>query len=481
MGNMPEIVPAVAATRAADVGGFAAGMVGIGRTARDVLRWRSPATSTAMEKTSHTAVAALLALAAARAQTVPYDEAIVVAATGAQPATLALAVDLHAGSYTVLPTLPGDAMPPLAVEVDPIDGSVLVALDSGGSTRVVRRRYAQATEAFVGTVPGLAVELLVDRFGDVVVATGGSNGAVQRLPRHGGTAALIRSTPFLSAAGAPQALHWNALLGYSGTVSPPRDPQVADLDLDAGTFAWGPLALTGFQPLGIRGLLDMPTGVPRQILAHDDGSLSLYSWAIAGGPVPLSVSPPLPNGGIAAMKAHEAFVGIVLGGAQNPYLYSFDPFPALGGSLVLTTISTALPGTPVDYAVRPLAGAQVLQFARPCGVAAELRIGMLPGTGPHLGNTAFGLAASQGLPLLPAWLVLGFGELAYAMPTGCDLGVTPDAIGGRWTDANGDASLLIPIPAAAGLVGVRFFGQWLQVDGGTPFLASDVAMVEIGV
>lgn len=422
-----------------------------------------------------------LGSAAVHAQGLPYLRAVVIADTGTVPATLAVEVDLATGAWLPLAGLPSDTHAPLALERDPIDGTFLVALDTGSATQVMRRHWQPTLgETVVGTVPGRAVELLVDRFGDVIVVIGGSNGGLHRLPRHGGAPTLVRQVANVTAAGAPQNLHWNAILGISGTIAPPLDPGIADVDLDSGNWTWGPFAFVNFTPRGITGLIDMPTGVPRQILAHDDGTMSVASWALGGNPQPLATQPVLPGGGIVAMKAHEYFVGLVLGGAANPNLYTFDPLTALGGSIGLTQIAGPLLGTPVDYAVVPPVQPGVITFGRPCGVAAELRIGQTPGAGPQIGNANFGVTLRQALPLLPAWLVLGFAETAIAMPTGCELHVNPFVVGAQWADAGGDATLPVPIPNDPALLGVRFFGQWLQADNGAPFMASDLALIRIG-
>ena len=97
-----------------------------------------------------------------------------------------------------------------------------------------------------------------------------------------------------------------------------------------------------------------------------------------------------------------------------------------------------------------------------------------------LGNLAFGLQLWQGRPAAAAWLALGFHENNVPLPSGCSLRVGLDALAVVTTDASGAASVPIPIPNAPWLLGVRFFGQWLQVDGAVPFLTSDIASVRIG-
>lgn len=419
---------------------------------------------------------------AAAAQAVPYDKAVVVADTGTTPATLALEVDLQNGTYTVLPSFSTDVHPPLAIASDPIDRTVLVALDTGSATQVMRRVFLPTPgESLVGTVPGRAVELLVHRTGDVVVVTGGSGGAIHRLPRQGGAPVLLRNTPRAGAAASTLDLAWTAVVGRSGSASPAADPTMASVDLDGGSLGWGPITFPGFTPAGIVGLVDLPTAMPNQILAHDDGSLSVYSWFLGGNPIVATVVPALPPGGVAAMKTHELSNGLLLGGVANPNLYAFDPTQALTGTVNLTMVAGPLLGAPVDYTVLPLDGAEVLEFGRPCGVAAEMRIDATPGQGPVIGNAGFGIRLHQALPSLPAWLGLGFDETSFTMPTGCPLLVTLDAIGAQWTDGAGDATLQVPLPNDLGLVGVRFYCQWLQADSGVPFMTSDLVVVELGL
>ena len=239
--------------------------------------------------------------------------------------------------------------------------------------------------------------------------------------------------------------------------------------------------LHGFTPRGIVGIADLPTAASRQLLAHDDGSISIYDVSAGGNPVPATVVPALPVGGIAAMKTLPLAAGLVLGGATNPALYSFDPLQAPFGTIQLTTIANGLPGAPVDYAAVPPPSPHTLTFDRPCGAAAELRIAAVSGQSPQLGNATYGLRLHQGLPGQLAWLVLGFGETMFPFPNGCRLHVAADALTLRTADGGGAAAVTIPIPSNPVLLGVRFLGQWLQVDGPLPFLVSDSAAIEIGL
>jgi hypothetical protein len=426
------------------------------------------------------ACSTLLTTALATAQLPGLDAILVASDVGG--ATLVLSVDASTGLWSVLPPLPGDSMPPLAVVFDPLDRSLLIALDAGGSSVVMRRPRDQTSELPVGTVPGQCVDLLVDRLGDVVAVTGGAQGAIWRLPRLGGAASLVRAAPFASAANTPQEIAFGVILGFDGAGAPqPRDPAMGEVDLANGQYLWGPIPLAGFVPLGIRGFVDLPTGVPRQVLAHDDGSLSVWSWAFGQNPMPVPTLPALPPGGIAALKSHALGHGILLGGAASPHVYAFDPLQALAPPIALAQLTPLpLPGAPVDHALVPSIFARVWTFASPCGVAAELRMRAATGAPPRIGTGSFGLALAQGAPSQPAWLAVGFVESLIALPTGCRLRVPPVAILANATDAGGAAAQSITIPAWPGLIGVRFLAEWLQLDGGAPFMTSDVAAVEIG-
>jgi hypothetical protein len=291
---------------------------------------------------------------------------------------------------------------------------------------------------------------------------------------------VVRNQPFVTAMGTWQQLAWGAILGLSGTASAPAvDAGQAELDFASGQFQAPPTFFPGFTPLGITGLVDLPTAVPRQVFAHDDGSFSLFSAYIAGNPTPLSSSPVLPPGGAAAMKTGPNGPTLVLGGQALPMLHTFDPVTALGGSLALTVVAGPLPGDPVDYAAVPGAGAEVLQFAPACGSAAELRI---HGNGlPQAGNGAFAIGLAQGLPVQPSLLAIGFAELpGVPLPNGCLVRVLPAAMAFRVTDAQGNAAAALPVPPAPGLLGLLLLAQWFQDDAGLPFTASPVLAVRVG-
>lgn len=406
--------------------------------------------------------------------------AVVATRTSVTPATLLLQVDLATGLYTARPRFASDHLPALAVAVDPTDGSVLMALDDAGRSRIVRLP-ANGGEIGLGSIAGICRELLVDRRGGVIVLIGGAGGGVHRLPRHGGAAVLLHSVPFASAAGTLSPLAWGAVVASDGSAAPARDPGLGDFDFDNGQYSAGPFAFAGFTPLGIDGLIDLPTALPRQLLAHDDGSFSLYSSALTGNPLPVGSTPTLPPGGAVAMHCSDRGLGLVLGSSSSPYLRAFDPYTALSGAMALSVVAGPLPGDPIDYALLPDGGAGVLTFASACGSAAELYIG--PGNGglPQPGNQAFALALYQGVPQQPAMLGLGFMELpGVPLPNGCAALVLPAVVLLQSTDANGDASQPLPLPNQPALLGLTLMAQWFQFDGAVPFATSGVAAVRIG-
>ncbi len=424
------------------------------------------------------ALAGLLATAAPPAQTT--GTAVVLSRLPGTPAALLLDVDLATGAFTVLPGFPSQHLPPLALTIDPIDGSLLLALDQTGQSRIVRLQPAGPAfaEQVLGTVPGAATDLLLDRFGDVVIATSGSTAAVHRLPRHGGAPRLVRSIPNLGAM-AGLDLAWGAQIGISGRTGPPAsDPGYAELDLDAGQLQAGPVWFPNFVPRGITGLCDLPTAVPRQVLAHDDGTFSLFSLYFPGNPVPVLTTPVLPAGGAVAMKGNGP--ALVLGGLAHPFLYGFDPTTALAGTMTLTLLAGPLPADPVDFARRPDGGAALLPFARGCGTAAELHV-YGRGGAPRPGNLGFSIDLTQGLPAAPALLALGFQELpGTPLPNGCPVRLLPAAVAFHLTDPAGDASQPLPVPNQPALLGTLLFAQWFQDDLGLPFVTSRVLAIRVG-
>jgi hypothetical protein len=105
-----------------------------------------------------------------------------------------------------------------------------------------------------------------------------------------------------------------------------------------------------------------------------------------------------------------------------------------------------------------------------------------------LGNLQFEINLSGGAPLQTTFFVAGFADsvalggipLPYALPSGCELRVAPDACRFLISDASGNAVQALPIPNQPALIGVRLFGQWLQLAA-VPFAASEGTALTIGL
>ena len=74
-------------------------------------------------------------------------------------------------------------------------------------------------------------------------------------------------------------------------------------------------------------------------------------------------------------------------------------------------------------------------------------------------------------PNAAAGLILGLSntqwgsvKLPLTLPGGCQLAVSVDALFGALTNANGEASVALPIPNDASLNGAKFFNQFLVID-----------------
>jgi hypothetical protein len=284
------------------------------------------------------------------------------------------------------------------------------------------------------------------------------------MPRNGGPSSQAFAQPHLTAM-----LSWGAgqhgCIAWSGSQGPPAsDPGVGIVDLLTGQFALGPDTFPNFAHPGITGVMDMPTALPRQLMSHTDGTVSLYTMFVSSPPVTLAVQPPVPAGGAAAMKpmAPYGVQPLVLGGTAYPFLWTFDPFAS---PLLRTVVAGPLPGDPLDFAIAPASGAQVVFFGTACG-SSSMSISFV--NLPQLGSSNFQIDLLAARANAAALLVLGFsdqlgGTLPFTLPGGCPLLVSPDAVLFRVTSASGGASQILPVPANPGLTGTRLYGQWLQI------------------
>ncbi|MBL8753339.1 MAG: hypothetical protein JNK15_08570 [Planctomycetes bacterium] len=372
------------------------------------------------------------------------------------------AVDPTTGVVSPLPTFASANLPPLALAQDPFDGALLVALDggSGGSlvVRLVPNGGAYA-EFVLGSYPAPVVALAVA--GDqLLVGLGGPGGGVFAQPRRGGSGAMLLPQPNLAAlhVSSPSTvtLAWH---GVAGTGS--ASAGTATVDLATATAVWGPFA---FPPTAtaITGVVDLPTAVPRQLLAFADGSYALFTGILSQPPVPVATTPPLPNGGAAALRPAGAtsIEGVAVGGVAFPFLYTID---AWTGQVVVR--SGPLPGDPVDVAYGLSAQAHVLGFGVGCGpVPLAHGVSGLP----QLGSTfAFDVVAP---PQTVVFLAAGLddfanGTLPGPLPGGCLLHVAPDVVLALVTDVLGTAVQPLAVPNLTNLLGVAVFTQWAHLSG----------------
>jgi hypothetical protein len=235
------------------------------------------------------------------------------------------------------------------------------------------------------------------------------------------------------------------------------------------------LQLSNSRNREITGIVDLPTGVPCELVSYSDGT---FETVLGGGVVvtALTVVPPPPPGGAVAMRLLNdgTLGGFVLGGAAMPFLYAVDVF---GGTATLR--STALPGTPVDFAYGLTLAAQALMFGTPCGgspLTAQV-------TGRAQPGNTITFQAGGAVPGSAVFLCAGAsdtgGYLPLSLPflAGCLLQVTPDFPVLRAVDATGNAQQPFAVPFSAMLIGQRLFAQWLAPGLG----ASPAAAVQVGL
>jgi hypothetical protein len=371
------------------------------------------------------------------------------------PSTALLEVDVAAGMVVTLPRFALDALPPLAVARDRFDGHPVVALDLGGTTRLVRLEPAGGSfvEHVLADLPGRVVGLSVD--GEEIVV-GIADLGVHAVPRRGGAARLVRAVPNLADVyphGATAVLV--AWTGRVGTATP--DSGIEMVDVATGQTLVG--AFTWPNPAGteITAVVDLPTGAFRQLLGFADGTFALH---VAGTVTPVVTTPVVPAGGVGAFgRVTVAGVNVLaLGGAAFPFLYDVDAWTGF-----VSLRSAALPGTPVDVAVGATAFGDSLVMTQHCGGVPLLNTW----TGwPSSGTT---LTLRSGGPIgLPALLVVGLDDhgpgIPWLLPGGCQLDITPDATVFHVFDAQGQATQPLPIPAGTAFHGTRLFTQWLAPD-----------------
>lgn len=393
------------------------------------------------------------------------------------PATALFAVDAIAGSVLQLPRFQFDVLPPLAVAIDPYDHHLYVALDRGDGTSMLVRLSPQVSwlraDVLAAGVSGRVTQLACAD-DDLLVAVDSPTGGLFTLPRRGGALTRLLTQPNLTAL---QIVHQGAVyLQYAWTGRPgtaATESGVDTLHLQTGQplFARSTFA----NPTGreTTGLIELPTGVPRYLLAFADGSLAQIT--LGGGLVPVPAVPP-PAGGATALKTVGfSLRGLLLGDAAHPFLAEVDAFTG-----AYAVLSQPLPGAPVDFAEMRPSGAQAMQFGSPCGpVPLEALVTALAEPG-----RSAGIAVRGGPPGQLAVLALGLDDwaaatLPAALPGGCLLHVQPAAVLWQTFDSAGAARHPIPVPVDPALRDVRLFGQWLHPGGALSVSAAVVLVVGV--
>jgi len=422
---------------------------------------------------------ALIAMSAT-AQT-SFDRTIVATRlSGPGPVTQLLAITAQ-GAVTPFGRFTSDTLPPLAVEIDPIDGHLLLAVDLGGGTsrivRLIPGGSQISSELVLGQVAGPVTQLAV--VGDEIFATvGGTGGGLFRMPRRGGAATLVMAQGNLEAMFV-FGQQPSGILAWSGS-SATAQSGLAYADFLTGQPYYGPFGF-GAVASAVTGVTDVPTGLPRQLLSFADGTIATFAGFL-GPPAPILLVPQPPVGGAVAMKSPgPSFSATGLGGAAFPFLYDIDP-----NAGTTTNVAGPLPGDPVDFAMPLANSAQVLPFGAPCG-APSLTIGSSGGL-PQPGNSQFRIDLAAGVPLQAALCVAGLSDvfaqggvpLPFVLPGGCVLHVEPLAVLFHVVSGGGAASQGLAIPNQAALLGTFVFVQWLQAPGAS-FLGSAALAVQVGL
>ncbi|MBM4059630.1 MAG: hypothetical protein FJ265_00825 [Planctomycetes bacterium] len=422
------------------------------------------------------AIAVLGASLGAQVPTYPH---LVLTQLPGSPAAQLVAVDAATGVPTALGRFPSDTLPPRAVAIDPYDGAPIVALDLGPAlSRIVRLESAGAgfAEFLVADLPGPVKSLCVQQ-DDLLAAVDAPGLGLYRVPRRGGVPALAVAQPNLTALhgfGPGDSYALLAWTGRPGSAAP--DSGTVLVDVATGTAHLGPNTFPNPGGLLLTGAIDLPTGVPRQLLSFADGTFVTFAGMI-GPPVPVTPSQPIPAGGATAMHPLGAygFTPVVLGGVSFPFLYTLE---AWSGSVTL--LSAALPGDPVDFATGLERAAVGLRHAPACGAPA-LRQGW---SGLQQPGSTFVITV-QGPANDHAVLVVGLtdfaaGMLPYPLPGGCALSVFPGATVLRLLGATGFASQAVAVPPGPGFLGTVLHCQWTHF-GAAGVSVSDAVAHRIGL
>jgi len=408
-------------------------------------------------------LSALLLPAAVAAQA---THAIVATKLSGVAKTQLLSVDLTNGQATAFSRFSHDALAPLALAIDPLNRDVILALELGSNSRLVRLGVAGTSV--------VRVKLLADVSGHVTslgfhsdsldFAVGGASGALWKMQRNGSTPVLVARLPRVSAmssVGYGGPYFW---LAESGSTTPAIDPQIRLFDVATASTSIGPGVFKGFKPVDLTGVAEVPTALIRVIVSGTDGRL--YLSVMLQTPTMLNITPALPAGATRALRMRTTVDAVVLGGAVHPYLETTTVFGS--SPMKWKRLSGQLPGDPVAFDLVPPAAPVMYMFGDACAPGALTPPSLGSSGVPKLGSS-FDLVVRSASPSAAVALVLGASDQAFAtvplplaLPGGCRLFVSPDLVFGRVTDASGYARVRLVIPNQAALAGGILFGQWLE-------------------
>ena len=423
-----------------------------------------------------TTMLALGAIASAAWAQVEPGHAIV--ASNVRDTTQLFDLDLATGKHVSLAPFPGSRRPPLALTVDPVSRDIFVIVDAGSSTsRCERLRYTGTKlvrSRTIATFPGIVRDVVMADASDLFLADSVGLSRLRRFGRPTRVANVARARA-LSTFGAQSTQAWVA---HSGNASAP--PGLRLIDLTTGKTAAGPFVYTGFAAQ-ITGVVDLPTGLIRQLVTDSLGRLSVSIGFKV--PVPLKMTPTLPAGATRAMRYDMSKLdAYVLGGSAHPYVKTMRGWTAQAWNIR----GGPFPGDPVAFDLGPGSAPAIESFGKGCdrfGAASPFAIRPGQGSIPRLGNGNFQLIATQApLAIAPIFFVFGADEIPHvALPSPCSLRVAPDLIFAHMTDRAMGATQALPIPNDARFLGATFYGQWVQprIGASVQFATSSAAACHV--
>ncbi len=424
---------------------------------------------------------ALLAMGAARSQ-LPGGHGVIATALPATPATQLLVVDLATGTVTPLSRFTHDDLPPLALRVDFVNRDVLLAVDLGGATRILRLGISGAVVTRVrvlADVPGSTTDIVVTYPGDLTASVGGPQGGLLHVPRNGGAGTPSLTAPRIAGTSTLSNYNSEVWIAESGTGGTPA--QLRMFDTRTGLTA-GPYPQPAIQPPTLTGIADLLTSIPTHVLSTTNGEVwrSIPQQSV----IRLPITPALPAGGTRAVRVAMDDTGFVLGGAVDPFLRSFDAYNT--APQTWNVIAGPLPGDPVAFDISQPPGPLIVQFGERCSPSSTAPALYTQGGYPKLGNANFGLTTT-GIPQIPVILALGLSDQQYfglSLPLelqggGCELLVSPDVALVMTTNQMGMVSRQIPIPSTPVLNGIIVFAQWIHLNGGPLIAATDAMALHV--